>query len=158
MISSRAVDPETHPRCVRVERTIAAPAAHVWQVLVDFARYPEWNPFTYGVEVTRGIGGPVTLHVALGGKKLTMHERLTRWDEGRAVAWGVRWGGGLLLDCDRVQSLEPIDETTTRYRGHEAFDGLLAPLVIALYRRPLEEGFAAAADALARRAELTYAG
>lgn len=148
-------DPAIHPRCVRSERLIRAPLEHVWRVLVDFEAYSEWNPFTPGVSTDRVVGGPVTLRVALGGMNLTMHERLTRWDEGRAVAWGLRWGKGRILDCDRVQALERVDERTTRYRCHEAFDGLLAPLVHLLYRGPMQTGFDAAADALTRRAEAT---
>lgn len=152
-----SADPRDHSRCVVSERVIAAPVDHVWRVLVDFERYPEWNPFTHGVEVERVLGGRVTLHVKLGRLNLTMRERLTRWDEGRAVAWGVRWGRGLALECDRVQELEPIDETSTRYRCHEAFDGLLAPLVYRLYRGPMQVGFDAAAGALEARAEAIWA-
>jgi len=32
-------------REVRTEIEIAASASSVWQVLTDFARYSEWNPF-----------------------------------------------------------------------------------------------------------------
>lgn len=146
-------DPETHPRCVRNTRIIRAPIEEVWTVLTDFARYPEWNPFTYGVTTSKRIGDPVKLEVKLGSRKLTMNERMNRYDEGRAVAWGVRWGGGLILDCDRVQELERIDAQTTRYRCHEAFDGWLAPIVYRFYRGPVQVGFDAAADALVARCE-----
>lgn len=150
------IDPFTHPRCVRNERTIRAPIEHVWSVLVDFDRYPEWNPFTPGVTTDRRVGGPVKLEVRMGGRNLTMNETMAHYDEGRSVAWGLRWGRGLVLDCARVQELSRIDATTTRYRCHEAFDGLLAPLVYALYRKPMQHGFDAAADALLTRCEATY--
>ena len=38
-----AVDPDAIVRSVTVQ--IAAPAQAVWDVLVDFDRYSEWNPF-----------------------------------------------------------------------------------------------------------------
>jgi hypothetical protein len=150
------LDPASHPRCVHTERLIAAPIEHVWSVLVDFECYPEWNPFTFGVTTGGVVGGPVTLRVKLGRTNLTMHERLTRWDEGRAVAWGLRWGRGVIIDCDRVQSLARVDEHTTLYRCHEAFDGLLAPLVYGLYRGRMQVGFEAAAEALAVRCATTF--
>jgi hypothetical protein len=148
-------DPALHPRCVRNERTIRAPIEHAWAVLTDFPRYGEWNPFTYGVKCDGVVGHPVTLSVKLGGRKITMHERLTRYDEGRALAWGVKWMRGITLDCDRVQALERIDDKTTRYRCHEAFDGLMAPIVYRFYRAPVQAGFDATADAFVARCEST---
>ena len=38
-----AVDPDAIVRSVTVQ--IAAPAQTVWDALVDFDRYSEWNPF-----------------------------------------------------------------------------------------------------------------
>jgi uncharacterized protein YndB with AHSA1/START domain len=40
---------------------IDAPAAFVWDVLVDYRRYPEWNPYTIAVETTLGIGERIDL-------------------------------------------------------------------------------------------------
>ncbi len=46
-------------RSVTVE--IAAPAQVVWDVLLDYARYPEWNPYTVRVESSCRLGEPVDL-------------------------------------------------------------------------------------------------
>ena len=40
---------------------IAAPASSVWDVLVDFPRYPEWNPYTIAAETTLQVGDPIDL-------------------------------------------------------------------------------------------------
>jgi hypothetical protein len=44
---------------VKVE--IAAPASFVWDVLVDYANYPQWNPYTVSVSTTLEIGTPIDL-------------------------------------------------------------------------------------------------
>ena len=48
---------------------IAAPVEQVWEVLADFGRYGEWNPFTTRVDTNFEVGSPVDLHVTLGPLK-----------------------------------------------------------------------------------------
>ena len=42
---------------------IEAPQAFVWDVLLDYPRYPEWNPYTVRVESTCAVGDPVDLYL-----------------------------------------------------------------------------------------------
>jgi uncharacterized protein YndB with AHSA1/START domain len=40
---------------------IEAPAVFVWDVLVDYPRYPEWNPYTIAVSTALQIGERIDL-------------------------------------------------------------------------------------------------
>lgn len=40
---------------------IDAPARVVWAVLVDFADYPQWNPYTLAVTTDFVVGAPIDL-------------------------------------------------------------------------------------------------
>jgi uncharacterized protein YndB with AHSA1/START domain len=42
---------------------IDAPQQHVWDVLVDYARYPEWNPVHVRVETRLEVGADIVLHL-----------------------------------------------------------------------------------------------
>lgn len=44
-----------------VEVEIGAPAAFVWDVLVDYPRYAQWNPYTVQVTTTLAVGDPIDL-------------------------------------------------------------------------------------------------
>jgi len=139
------------PPTVRVELVIEAPRQAVWDVLIDFPRYPEWNPFTIGVETSGRVGDPVLLDVQLGRRRIKMRERMRVREPLRRVGWGVRMLGGVLLDCTRVQELEDLGANRTRYVCHESFRGLLVPFFFARYRDRMQRGFEAAARALAQR-------
>jgi len=136
---------------VRVETIIPAPRQAVWDVLVDFARYPEWNPFTIRVETAGRIGDSVRMDVNLGGWRLKMRERLRVFEPPHRIGWGLHLLGGRLLDCTRVQELESIGERETRYICQESFRGLSVPLFFGAFRQAMQDGFEANAKALARR-------
>jgi hypothetical protein len=150
---SRARPVSASPPTVRVETTIAASRAAVWSVLVDFARYPEWNPFTVRVETGGKVGDSVVMHVMLGGKLMRIRERMRVYEPEQRFGWGLNVARGFLLDCTRVQELERLDAGRTLYRCHESFHGLLVPLFFRRYERRMHEGFAAVAEALKRRVE-----
>jgi hypothetical protein len=136
---------------VRVELVIEAPRRAVWDVLVDFPRYAEWNPFTVGVKTSGRVGTPVLLDVRLGGRRMKMREQMRVNDPLRRIGWGLRILGGVLLDCTRVQELEDAGEGRTRYICHESFRGLSVPLFFGRYQDSMQVGFEAAARALDRR-------
>ena len=132
---------------------IAAPAARVWSVLLDFPGYPRWNPFV------RSIAG-----IALEGEGLEV--RIQPPGQGvmkfRPVVLKVaperelRWKGKVLVpglfDGEHYFRLEPAARGTL-FRHGEIFSGLLVPL----FRKSLDgatrAGFLAMNEALKREAE-----
>ena len=55
----RAVDPNAIVRSITVQ--IGAPAQVVWDVLVDFDRYSEWNPFCVEASGVLEVGEPLSM-------------------------------------------------------------------------------------------------
>ena len=132
---------------------IAAPAARVWEILADFARYPEWNPFTPRIETSGVPGEPVVMHVRMrpDGPTRIQRETLRQLDAPDRMAWGLDWGP--LLHTHRIQRVESLGDGHCRYVTTNEFKGLLAPLVMALYRAHVQRGFDGVARALAARAQ-----
>ena len=54
-----AVDPNAIVRSITVQ--IDAPAQIVWEVLVDFDRYSEWNPFCVEASGVLEVGEPLSM-------------------------------------------------------------------------------------------------
>jgi hypothetical protein len=128
---------------------INAPLETVWQVLIDVENYPAWNPFTTRVETTFVVGEPVILHVTMNEhRRRIQREVITVFEPPHAFAWASIMGAPFVLKANRWQIVEPLDDGRTAYRTYETFDGLLVPLVMALYRRDIQRGFDAVGLAL----------
>lgn len=146
---------------------IDAPLERVWEILTDWARYPEWCPLNRGIEVAgRGaVGDELRLSVSWGPYRkagepvdvsalrthLTNRERLTILDPPYCVAWGDDLG--LLHRAERIQFLERLPGGRTRYHTDERMAGLLSPLIARVYRARILDGFASCGLALKGRAE-----
>lgn len=128
---------------LHTEIEIAAPATRVWQVLTDFAAYPEWNPL---IVEARGE--------AAAGKRLRIRVRLPGWP---AMAFRptvlhvepereLRWLGSLgvpgLFDGEHFYQIEPAGEGGVKLIQGERFSGILVPLfgkMLVATRRGFEE-------------------
>ncbi|NUO53971.1 MAG: SRPBCC domain-containing protein [Polyangiaceae bacterium] len=142
-------------RSISASATIRAPLSEVWAILADTARYPEWSPFVVGIEGRIEVGETVTLIVAMhpGRAPIRQREKISMWDEGREIRWGVVMGHRVLLEAERYQRLTRISESETLYETSDGFSGALVPIVFALYRDKIQAGFDATARALKARAE-----
>lgn len=135
---------------------IEAPIDLVWSVLVDVARYPEWNPFTVSVRTDFALGSPVDMQVALRGPgRRTRHqvERITSFDPSSyRLSWGVEVGPGWFITADRWQQLTVVDGRT-RYETSDEFTGVGVGLMLALMGSKVQRGFDGVARALKTRCE-----
>jgi len=126
----------------------------VWQVLTDFERYPDWNPFTVRVDARLEIGAPVRMRVNLIRSFVQPQtEYITTHDEGRRVCWSMKGLPSWLIGATRCQWLEPLSGGRTRYASTDRITGILAPIVLIFFGGPMQDGFERAARALKRRAE-----
>ena len=133
---------------------IDAPTSRVWDVLTDFERYPEWNPF---VRTLRGeIREGARLHVELGppgGKVMAFRPTVTKAAPRQALGWLGTLGPGWLFRGEHTFRLEALDGGRTRFHHGETFGGLLLPLLRKGLDTETRRGFEAMNAALKAEAE-----
>jgi hypothetical protein len=132
---------------------IDAPAARVWSLLTDTARYSAWNPFVTGIagDLREGADVKVTIH-APGRRPVTFSARVARVDPGRELRWRGRWFLPGLFDGDHALTVEDLGEGRTRFRTREEVTGLLLPLLGKAMRQS-QTGFELLCRAVKERAE-----
>ena len=139
---------------LRAHIDIHATAERVWQILTDFAAYPQWNPFLTRADGRAHQGQRLTLRLQpVGGRGLTF--RPTVLEATPAVR--LRWLGHLLVrgvfDGEHSFTIQPLGQGQVRLVQQEDYRGLLVPLLARSLDRRTLPAFERMNQALKRRAE-----
>ncbi len=141
-------------REIRAETVIDAPPAVVWQVLIDFAAYPDWNPFIRSIEGKPWVGTRLSVEIRPpGGKSMRFRPRVLRVAKDHEFRWIGRVLIAGLFDGEHRFTIAPEDGGS-RFVQAEVFTGLLVPIVaLTDTLRATHLGFLLMNRALRERAE-----
>jgi hypothetical protein len=133
---------------------IYASDKRVWELLTDFASYPQWNPFIRQISGRLAPGERLRARLEPpGGRAMTFEPRVLRAEANREL----RWLGHLLVpgifDGEHSFTIEPLEENHVRFVQRETFKGLLVPLFARSLETNTLQGFEEMNRALKERAE-----
>lgn len=128
MYGSRGVPP-----IFTVSAAIVLPATpeESWQVLTDFAKYPQWNPYLTRVEGLLEPGETISFTLVDGNfdKPIDLTARLVGVRAPEEIYWEGTLGIRGLHDTRHVFRLTPLGNGYTQLVHFEEFRGLLALLL-----------------------------
>ncbi len=133
---------------------INASATKIWQILMDFEAYPQWNPFVTQIVGKATVGTTLKVSIQLEGQSLQHFtpEVLTVENEQE-----FRWKGKLffngLFDGEHYFQLKTISDSETQLIHGENFSGILVRPILAMIGTQTETGFEAFNQAIKNRAE-----
>ena len=139
---------------LHTEIEIDAPAKRVWELLTDFASYPEWNPFIRTISGQPAPGERLRARLEPpGGLAMTFKPKVLTAEPNREL----RWLGHLLVpglfDGEHSFTIQPLEDDRVRFVQREAFRGLLVPLFARSLESKTRRGFEEMNRALKGRAE-----
>lgn len=140
-------------REIHTEILIDAEADAVWQVLTDFPRYAEWNPFVRAIEGRLAVGQRLKVTLGLGDRPLTIRPRVVCYAAGRVFCWRGHLFVPGLFDGTHKFTVEPTDDGKARFIHGEVFHGLLVGPILARVGEQTEGGFRSMNEALKVRCE-----
>lgn len=141
-------------RTIRSAIEIRAPIETVWDVLTDFAAYPEWNPHVRRVQGTVTTGAHIAIHTKPpGGRLIVMRPKITTWEPPTELRWRGTFLFGRLFAGEHGFRLEPMTEASVRFVQDETFSGMLVPFYSRLRLSHTRAGFEDMNQALRDRAE-----
>lgn len=132
---------------------IDAPVERVWQILLDFDNYAQWNSFCPQIKSSLKIGADVEMMVDLGNGLQEQVEQLERLEVNREIAWGMIMGDENTLRALRTQTLIAMPNQRCCYVTVDWFSGELTQAVMEGMGAAVEAGFNACAYGLKTYAE-----
>ena len=136
------------------EVEINASAERVWQLLTDFAKFPQWNPFIQRVsgEPTTGAQLQVTIQPS-GTHGTTIRPTVLKVEPNRELRWVGHWLIPGLLDDEHIFTIEPLETGRVRFTQREIFTGIFSSFAAHRRNTDTRRGFREMGQALKLRAE-----
>lgn len=135
-----------------VETTIAAPPQVVWDVLVDFERYDEWNAWLPELRGEAVVGERAVAKVWLNGRLRRAAHRVVEVEAPLRLCWRDAGATTWFVWAMRCRTLEPIAGGTL-LREELLLDGSFVAAAMRRYGADLQAGMAAEASSLREHVE-----
>jgi hypothetical protein len=146
------------PTGVKIEQRIGvqAPAAVIWEILHDVARWPEWNPIYPKAAGAVRIGETLTLTRALPGQPHRVIQPVVLdWTPGELLHLKLSTLAGLCV-VTSYWEIDALAEASCIFSTGELYLGWLGPGQARAVRGSLRRGFAAVCEAMKARAEAAW--
>lgn len=131
---------------------LPASTALVWEVLMDFESYGQWNPFVVAISGQAKVGQPLRVDLQLdAGKPMRMQPVVVAVEHKRLFEWQGSLGVKGLFDGRHRFALLPHEDGSCILEHSETFSGWLVPLIWPLIARRTKIGFEKMNEALRNR-------
>jgi hypothetical protein len=137
---------------LQTEIIINASAERVWNILMDFEKFPEWNPFVLSIEGKPELGMQLKVVLNNGKGTSTFTPKVITVEKSKTFEWLGSVPFGLFKGQHRF-AIEKISDTQIKFIHGEQFSGLLAGLIMKQIGEQTRKGFISMNEALKRRAE-----
>ena len=141
---------------LRTEIEIQASDKREWQLLIDFASFPQWNPFIRQAKGEAKVGARLQVHIQpSGASSMTFKPTVLKVEPNRELRWLGRLLMPGLFDGEHTFTIETLEANRIRFTQREVFTGLLVPLFARSLDTDTRRGFEEMNQALKSRAEQT---
>jgi hypothetical protein len=107
---------------------IEAPRKQIWNALIDFAHYGEWNPYITAASGRVAAGGTITLRLREGDGELETREaEILILRPPRKLEWRSRMVAPGILDRERIFRVIPLAPGRYQVRHDLRVEGLASP-------------------------------
>lgn len=134
-------------KTIRTEITINASKETVWQVLMNFENYDNWNSFIISIKGEPVKGSIIEATIMNDGKPMKFTPEILIVERNKEFRWKGKMFVKGLFDGEHYFQLEECDGKTKFTHG-EIFTGLLSGMIYKMIGENTEIGFKAMNEGL----------
>ncbi len=145
------------PTRITTEITIDASPYSVWDVLSDFSRYPDWNPFI--LEVRGGVQQDASVKYRFQfppGVRIWATAKVLCLKPQKELRWAAHFLTPALFNGDHYFVIERVSDNCVRFHHGEIFTGILTPLAFPLLKIYGRRAYQGLNKALKKRVESRF--
>jgi len=114
---------------IKTQITINASPEIVWNILMDFKSYPQWNPFIKLIEGEIIVGKKIKAHLQPpGAKGMVFKPTVLKVEQNKTFVWLGHLLMPGLFDGEHIFELMNNNDGSTTFIQREKFNGILVPL------------------------------
>ena len=130
------------PKDISTAIEINAPADKVWRELINFAAYPDWNPFIQAIDGQLALGSRLSVLICPpNNKNMRFRPVIRELEEHKKLVWlgSVLFPG--VFDGEHHFELTALNENKTHFVQKEKLSGVLLPLFWSKLDKDTRQGF-----------------
>ncbi|MDN5201892.1 SRPBCC domain-containing protein [Fulvivirgaceae bacterium BMA10] len=109
---------------------IQAPPEKIWDILTDFDKYPEWNPFIISIRGDLTLNSRLKVYIKpKDSKGMNINPKVVTYTKNKRFSWVGNLAIPGLFEGHHIFEIEPKNEHESKLIHREEFRGLLLPLL-----------------------------
>ena len=138
---------------LKSEILINESSERVWELITDFSRFPEWNPFMRRASGEIKVGATLTVFIQPSGTRgMTFKPKVLNVEQNHELRWLGRLYLPRMFDGEHSLVIEPAKQGWVKFVQREKFVGLLVPFAGSIIK-DTQRGFEEMNSALKQQAE-----
>jgi hypothetical protein len=138
---------------IRTEIEIHANVSTVWNVLMNFENYPNWNPFIKNISGEKAPGKRITVSIKPpDANGMTLKPVILKLEPNNEFRWRGKLGIKGIFDGEHFFILERVTDDKTKFIHGEKFSGVLVALMSQTLNKT-KKGFEFMNEAIKRECE-----
>lgn len=115
---------------IKTEILISASSEKVWQLLMDFDNYPNWNPFIKNIQKNKSDSTKLEIEIQPpNGNKINFKPTITDQIKNKRFSWKGKLLVSGLFDGEHIFELIANPDGSTTFIQSEKFSGILVPFI-----------------------------